>query len=167
MASFPKCHHSIHHHLCKRLFLIPTSFKLDVVAVHFSSNFLSSKLFSSVFIASSHTLFTGNLLLFGMHVLCAADGQHLPPTVLHPTKNSPIKNTTVGCRVHNVEELHDSSTIIEDGAGGGVFIFIMNELVHYSVSQSGEHYIHYCKTCIRVSHGLPSDVSIPSLNRII
>jgi hypothetical protein len=148
VASFAKCHHSIHHHLCEKLFLTPTSFKLDVVA-------------------SSHTLFTSNLLLCGMHVLCTADGQHLPHTILHPTKNSPIKNTTVGCRVHNVEELHDSSTIIGDGAGGGVFFFIMNELVHYSGSQSGEHCIHYCKTCIRVSHGLPSDVSVPSFNRII
>jgi hypothetical protein len=41
--------------------------------------------------------------------------------------------------VHNVEELHDSSTVIGDGGGGGVFFFIMNEIVHYSGSQSGEH----------------------------
>jgi hypothetical protein len=59
------------------------------------------------------------------------------------------------------------SFIIGDGGGGGVLFFIMNELVHYSGSQSGEHCIHYCKTCIRVSHGLPSDVSVPSFNRII
>jgi hypothetical protein len=78
-----------------------------------------------------------------------------------------VKNTTVGCRVHNVEELHDSSTIIGDGGGGGVFFFIMNEIVNYSGSQSGENCVHYCKTCIHVNHGLPSDVSVPSFNRII
>ncbi len=167
MASFTKCHHSIHHHLCKKLFLKPTSSKLDGVAAHFSSNFSSSKLFPSVLIASSHTLFTNNLLLCGMHVLCAANGQHLLHTVLHPTENSQVKNTTVDCRVHNVEELHDSSSIIGDGGGGGVFFFVINELVHYSGSQSAEHCIHYCKTCIHVSHGLPSDVSVPSFNRII
>jgi hypothetical protein len=167
VTSFTKCHHSIHHHLCKKLFLTPTSFKLDMVAAHFSSNFIFSKLFPSVLIASSHTLFTNNLLLCGMHVVCAANRQHLPHTVLHPTKNSQVKNTTVECRVHHVEELHDSSTIIGVGGGSGVFFFIMNDLVHYSGSQSGERCIHYCKTCIHVSHGLPSDVSIPSFNRII
>ncbi len=120
VASFTKCHHSIHHHLCKKLFLTTLSFKLEVVAAHFSSNFLSSKLFPSVLIASSQTLFTSNFLLCEMHVLCTADGQHLPRTVLHPTKKSRVKNTTVGCRVHNVEELHDSSTVIGDGGGGGV-----------------------------------------------
>ncbi len=144
--------------------LTPTSFKLHVVAAQFLSNFLSSTLFPSVLIAGSHTLFSNNLLLCGMHLLRAANGQHLPYTVLHPTKNSQVKDTTVDCRVHNVEELRDSSTTISDGGGGGVFFF---ELVHYSGSQSGEHCIHYCKTCIYVSHGLPSDVHVPSFNRII
>jgi hypothetical protein len=59
------------------------------------------------------------------------------------------------------------ATIIGDGGGGGVFFFVRNELVHYSGSQSGEHCIHYCKICIHVSHLLPSDVSVPSFNRII
>jgi len=99
VASFAKCHHSIHHHLCKKLFLTPTSCKLDVVATHFSSNFLSSKLFPSVLIASSHTLLTSNLPLCGMHVLSAAVDNifHIQFYIPQKTLRSRTPQLAAGC----------------------------------------------------------------------